>query len=263
METLAPPTTLVTPKKYFLKSLVDCDITEQQATDAMEDILRSSGFARSPRMMRLLRYLVEMYVMEDNAALTEVRIGLEVFDRDPECYFTGDDPIVRVQTGRLREKLTAFYETEGARAVIKITLPLGSYRPVLQRSAIKRNDFMKNYLLALQPVRCINSDVAVRCFADGLGEELANRLFHEFGNQVVSPRFDAEARTAGAVSHVLEGSVRASKERMRASFRLVDAAAGCIVWSAQFDQPACLSMNGEENLARAVSDSLRTYYCQA
>lgn len=228
----------------------------------MEAVLRSADFARSPRMIRLLRFLVTKSFLDETSSLTEYAIGLNVFDRDPRCYHTCDDPIVRVQTGRLREKLKLHYDAGGSKREFRLTIPVGSYRPELQQHAVKGSDFTKNYLLAMRPVRCISAQTEARCFADGLSEELASQLFLQFGSQIVSPNFDTGSRTSGAASHFLEGSVRVCSERMRATFRLVDAAAGSIAWSEQFDRAAALTINVEETLAKEVCDSLRKYYCQ-
>ena len=214
-------------------------------------------------MIRLLNYLMEKSISGDLPGLAEEAIGLAVFDRDPRSYHPCDDPIVRVQTGRLRAKLTMHYDGTGNRRAFRIVLPTGSYQPVVRPQRIEQKDFTKNYLLALHPVRCISAEPAARCFADGLGEELADELFRHFGSQVVSPHFVADARTSGAASHFLEGSLRVCGEQLRASFRLVDAAVGSIVWSAQFERAAVLTLNVEQHLAKDVCDTLKKYYCQA
>lgn len=237
-------------------------ISAREIVLEMEAILRSAAFAKAPRMIRLLRYLVEKSVADDSKSISEESVGLNVFDRDPRSYHTCDDPIVRVQVGRLREKLRMHYETGGNQRAFRITLPVGTYRPVVERHTATGIDFTKHYLLALQPVRCIHPDVAARCFADGLSEELADQLFRQFGSQIVSPNFGASLRTTGAASHVLEGSLRVNADQIRATFRLVDAAAGSIAWSAQFDRAACLTINLEEQLAKEVCDALKKYYCQ-
>ncbi len=228
----------------------------------METVLRSAEFAKAPRMIRLLRYLVEKTVSDETTSLSEESIGLNVFDRDPLGYHTCEDPIVRVQTGRLREKLRMHYGSGGSERTLRITLPVGTYQPIVERHVVKGVDLTKNYLLALQPVRSINPGLAAQSFADGLSEELADRLFRQFGSQIVSPNFGASLRTAGAASHILEGSVRMNDNQIRASFRLVDAAAGSIAWCAQFDRGGCLTISLEEQLAKEVCDSLRKYYCQ-
>ena len=55
-------------------------------------------------------------------------VALEVFGR-PETFEPVADPIVRVEVGRLREKLCSYYDTDGMNDPIRIELPRGSYKP--------------------------------------------------------------------------------------------------------------------------------------
>jgi TolB-like protein/tetratricopeptide (TPR) repeat protein len=62
---------------------------------------------------------------------------LEVFDR-PETFDPLVDPIVRIEAGRLRERLRDYYETQGQHDPIRIELPKGSYAPLIElRQAAK------------------------------------------------------------------------------------------------------------------------------
>lgn len=251
------------PKEHSPDESPTVDPTRHADTQrALEKILCSAGFSKAPRMARLLRYLVDKSLSGATSALTETAIGLAVFDRDPATYYSPEDPIVRVQTGRLREKLRRYYAGEGTDALLRITLAQGSYRPLVQTAPVRESILVKNYLLALQQVRCLTVDVAAQGFADGLSEELANQLFNAFGNLIVSPTFGAASRTLGAASHHLEGSIRLYDQHIRASFRLIDAAAGCIAWSAQFDRAARLDIEAEELLAQDICSALKAYYCQ-
>lgn len=56
-------------------------------------------------MSRLLAYLVERAITDCARDTSEYAIGIGVFDRDPLHYSPGEDPVVRVQVGRLRTKL--------------------------------------------------------------------------------------------------------------------------------------------------------------
>ncbi|MDP9108258.1 MAG: hypothetical protein M3N23_04210, partial [Pseudomonadota bacterium] len=149
-----------------------------------------------------------------------------------------------------------------AGAAIRITIPVGQYRALIERQPIKAPAFKNHYLLAMKPVRAISIEREASHFAEGFSEELAHRLFVEFGSQVVSPTFSDQSATDGTASHWLEGSVRIVGDRLRATFRLVDAKVGSIAWSAQFDRTACMSMGGEEHLANEVCAAVRNYYCQ-
>jgi hypothetical protein len=68
-------------------------------------LLRSETLRRSTSHLRLLQYLVENKLQGDHGALREMAIGIEVFQRNPASFDPKEDPIVRVNVGRLREKI--------------------------------------------------------------------------------------------------------------------------------------------------------------
>ncbi len=79
-------------------------------------------------MRRFLDFTVEQCLAGKSEELKEYVIGIEVFDR-PVTHDQRIDPIVRVEARRLREKLRAFYEREGAGDELLIEYPTGSYVP--------------------------------------------------------------------------------------------------------------------------------------
>ena len=91
----------------------------------LERILSSKEFVASPRLVRFLRYCVEQSREGRVESLKESVIGVHVFDR-AASYDPKVDPIVRVHARRLREKLDAFYVSEGALDIV-IQIPKGGY----------------------------------------------------------------------------------------------------------------------------------------
>jgi hypothetical protein len=63
-------------------------------------------------------------------SLKERVIGVELFGRSPD-YDTGEDAIVRVTASDVRKRLLQHYGQYGATSGLRITLPLGSYVPVI------------------------------------------------------------------------------------------------------------------------------------
>ena len=110
---------------------VALDPEEMQRVLAL--LLASPLFAKSRRMGSLLRFLVEHDLQPSNTPLTEHAIGIAVFRRDPAVYCTGDDPVVRVQVGRLRRKLAAHYASNGQQDPVRLSIPAGCYRLAYQR----------------------------------------------------------------------------------------------------------------------------------
>jgi len=88
------------------------------------------ALARTPRLTKLLRYLVERYWEGNSDHLTEYNIATEVFGRSKTSFVSSEDAIARVEVHRLRKRLREFYENEGGKHELQIVLPPGTYVPV-------------------------------------------------------------------------------------------------------------------------------------
>jgi eukaryotic-like serine/threonine-protein kinase len=94
-------------------------------------ILGSPVFLDARRPSDFLRFIVETSLTGGAAGIKEYLIGVEVFDRPPQ-YDPKDDPIVRIEAGRLRKKLAEYYAGPGAGDPILIEVPKGRYVPLFQ-----------------------------------------------------------------------------------------------------------------------------------
>lgn len=94
--------------------------------EQLEAILASEAFSSAPKMRSLLRYLVDATLAGDVDRLKGYAIGVDVFERG-EAFDPGTDPIVRVQAGRLRKLLEAYYHARGGADSIRIEIPKGGY----------------------------------------------------------------------------------------------------------------------------------------
>lgn len=94
----------------------------------LDRILASSAFAQSHRRQRFLQYVVEETLAGRGDRLKGYAIGLEVFGR-PKTFDPTIDPVVRIEAGRLRDKLREYYEADGKDDLVRIDLPKGSYAP--------------------------------------------------------------------------------------------------------------------------------------
>lgn len=83
------------------------------------------------RLAQMLTFVVDATLKGEAMHLKETTIGVAVFGRPPD-YDPKVDTIVRSQAWRLRSKLRAYYETEGAADHIRIRIPLGHYIPVFE-----------------------------------------------------------------------------------------------------------------------------------
>lgn len=98
------------------------EITPESVTAELKRILGSRTLHGKETLGVLLSYLVEKTLDGSAEVLKEYTIGVEAFGK-PEAYNPQEDASVRVQIGRLRQKLEEYYRTEGARDALVIELP--------------------------------------------------------------------------------------------------------------------------------------------
>lgn len=257
---------LVPAAHALLKSLArgPAEIPAAEVRAALARVLAAVVFVKARRSSRLLQFLVEKRLANAVRDINEYTIAMEVFERNPATFSPGEDAVVRVQVGRLREKLKLYYATAGVRPEIAFSIPIGSYTPLIARNAAGTSPGAPERVLAVAPLRCISGDAACAAFTQGLGEELTYRLYQAFGKRVLSPTFSlayAARRPAAAGGHVLEGSVRVDGELIRVAIRLVDAADGAIAWSQQFDRCRAPTIALEEELGDCVCAALKRHLC--
>jgi hypothetical protein len=246
-----------------MNARVDLSINEGASAPAPElvrqavrGLLASPTFAKAPRMCDLLWYLVERKLAGEEAAITEHAIGLAVFRRAACDYDTALDPVVRVQIGRLRNRLVAHYATAAPAHALRISLPAGSYIPVISLAGASA-PVARGRQLELMPLRNLTVEHRGSAFVSGVEEELGIRLFQAFDSAI-----QLRAPTLSGSAHPLdrlEGSIRIEKDHVRASMRVVDAAAGRITWVSQFDCSGELGMRLQEELASAICAKLQGY----
>ena len=121
--------------------------------------------------------------------------------------------------------------------------------------------------IAVLPFANISADPEQEYFCEGLAEELIDALAKLDGVQVVartsSFQFKGQSqdlRRVGeqlGVATVLEGSVRKAGDRVRISTQLINAADGYHLWSERFDRDLSDIFAVQDEIARAVVDSLR------
>lgn len=101
---------------------------EQEEIHAQVDrLIQSKTFETSEVHRKLLQYLAEKSINGEADRLKEYTIGLEAFGKPP-TYDPKNDSIVRLQVGRLRQKLAAYYQSEAAGDPVVVNLPKGAFK---------------------------------------------------------------------------------------------------------------------------------------
>lgn len=202
--------------------------------EELERLAESETLRRSPRHLRLLRYLVERRVAGDDKALREAPIALEVFRRDPATFDAQADPIVRVNIGRLRERLDAHYATVITPPAVRIVLPRGRYSPefVSEPDALQPPSGV-----AVLAVRNQTGLAELDAWCNALTDRLTDGLSRAGLTRVVARKSVAKAEAATADTKSIGGLLRVAllaetrvardlDEHLRTTLRLVGAADG-------------------------------------
>ena len=105
------------------------DLSDSAVRAELDSILASPVFARSPHLRRFLSFIVEQTLAGQGPRLKEAVLAHELYGKGTD-FDAGNDPVVRVDARRLRDKLREFYE--GRSDPVVISLPKGSYVPLFE-----------------------------------------------------------------------------------------------------------------------------------
>ncbi|MCG3200348.1 MAG: hypothetical protein NFCOHLIN_00200 [Gammaproteobacteria bacterium] len=268
----------------------------QAIQEQLSRILASPQFALSDRRQRFLRYLLEETLAGHGAQLKGYTVGVEVFGKPPS-FDPNIDPAVRIEAGRLRDKLREFYEGAGRDDPVHIELPKGSYAlqvhvragpptPEVSRPAAltlvngERLDPAVAHAaprspphaaevpsLAVLPFVNMSSEPDQEYFADGLTDNLITDLSKVSGLFVISRHTSfaykatqmplAEISRAVGVRYLVEGSVRRSREHIRVSANLVDPISDHCLWADRYDRDASDVFSVQDELSRNIVEALK------
>ena len=104
---------------------------QQAVRDQLDRILKSGPFQQSQRRQGFLEYIVTETLAGRGDRIKGYSIATVVFNR-PATFDANVDPVVRMEAGRLRDRLREFYDTDGRGDAVLIELPKGSYTPTIK-----------------------------------------------------------------------------------------------------------------------------------
>jgi hypothetical protein len=102
-------------------------VREDLAQAQIERILHSDTFRNSDVLRRLLRFLADKSISGEADQLKEYIIGIDALGK-PSSYDPRQDSVVRIQVGRLRQKLADYYRIEGKDDPLIVDLPKGRFK---------------------------------------------------------------------------------------------------------------------------------------
>jgi hypothetical protein len=103
--------------------------TERDRQRLLSRILTSREFAHAHILKRILQYLVERSADQNGSAPKEYEIALNAMGR-PHTFDPRTDPIVRVSVASIRDRLLAYFATEGEQEPLRLGIPKGQYLAV-------------------------------------------------------------------------------------------------------------------------------------
>jgi PAS domain S-box-containing protein len=98
---------------------------------ALERMAASESFRTCPQLAAFLRFVIEATLRGESAHLKAYTIAVEALGRSGD-FDPQQDPIVRVEAGRLRRVIQHYYAGPGAKASLVIDVPRGHYIPTFR-----------------------------------------------------------------------------------------------------------------------------------
>ncbi|SOC35911.1 TolB-like protein [Rhizobium subbaraonis] len=111
---------------------VETPPSDREVRAQLAKIQGSSAFEAPERARRFLTYVVDETLQGRSDRIKAFSIAVEVFGRDAS-FDAQNDPVVRIEAGRVRRSLERYYLLAGQNDPIIITMPKGGYVPVFTR----------------------------------------------------------------------------------------------------------------------------------
>ena len=221
------------------------DLVEHQ----LAQILASPHFKSAKQMQNFLQYVVRKTLVGKGKTLKQYTIAVEALGY-PIDFDSDINPVVRIKAGRVRERLTKYYENEGENDALVITIPKGNYTPVFERKPRTEKPSQ------VKDGHSIPPKLAVLCYSDETQDNESNRLLFQvtdamelshflFVSLVVSiPHADKKmARNASIdiyeryqADYMLVFYIQQlPKERHKLLVRLMDVPDETVLWSKSYE----------------------------
>ena len=220
-------------------------------TIQLEKVLSSKAFEGTPRLQQLLRYLVEQTINGQGERLKGYNIAIDVFNRQTD-FDPSSDAIVRVQMGKLRQKLAHYYFTEGAENDLHILLEPGSYIPDFKQvekntdSSQVRGDSSEQVAsctVAVFPFQIIGQS-RFDYLCTGVTDEIITLLArftsinvvgrHGMRHSLMETDDFLALRKKFDIAYVLVGQLVSAEEAFRINTQLIDTQTNQHVWAESF-----------------------------
>src|SRR5205823_2766573 len=175
-------------------------ITAEALAAELDRMCESQAFRHSRRHQQFLRHLIACKVEGRLGALREIALGIDFFSRSASTYDPKADGIVRVEAGRLRQRLDRYYHGEGIDAPFEISLDKGSYLPLLRMRAPAAVTIGAQPSVAVLPLPPATSEATDLEFAAALTDEIVQTLSRLPQVRILGPESSIAARVPASPS---------------------------------------------------------------
>jgi TolB-like protein/DNA-binding winged helix-turn-helix (wHTH) protein len=254
------PQMLVTKDDLFDTVWPGVTVSESVLTTAVKDVRKVLGDqARNPRFIETVHgrgYRFLLPVQQQSQVAAEAPVPGQV---DPSVPATGTPPPVKAHLS-LRSWLFPII-------IIAVLVALMTW-PLIRSKPATMEPVAHPKSIAVLPFDDFSPNSDQRWFAEGLTEEIQNRLAHTPDLRVTSRTAAARVRKANTgvieaakllgVANILEGSVRRSDSRVRVTVELIRVPDGLQIWSQNYDRPVSDIISIQEDIAFEIARALKT-----
>lgn len=155
-----------------LSSATDSD--KQQVEQQLVRILASPQFKSAQQMQRFLEYIIAKTLVGEEKELKQYTIAVEALGF-PDDFDSDSNPAVRILGGRVRDRLTKYYEDEEKYSLL-ITIPKGTYIPLIEKISFEKSPNKTQQAIKHQKLDSQGPKLGLFCFEDETPSKESNRL---------------------------------------------------------------------------------------
>ena len=219
--------------------------------EQLDRILGHAEFQVTEKNRNFLRYVVEETLAGRSERIKGFSIAIEVFGRDSD-FDAAQDPVVRIQAGRLRRAIERYYLVTGMQDPIRIEIPKGHYIPVFTKGSGSKPPPSRDKNLPSQSTLAESCPVVLIVpFKDltgkpehaylglGLATELSFELGHCADLRVVQYREGSPNLMGMGIKpdFTVEGSVFCDDNDLKVVAQLIDSKTGVQLWIDSLKSP--------------------------
>ncbi|MEE9326820.1 MAG: tetratricopeptide repeat protein [Cocleimonas sp.] len=166
-------------KNINLPNITEADV--KLAETQLSKILSSIHFKSAKQMQKFLEYVVNEALHGKHRTLKQYSIAVDALGL-PDDFDSDSNPTVRILAGRVRERLTKYYEESGMNDAVIISIPKGSYIPefLTNTESIKPTSSLQH---ADSTTSC-GPKLVLACFKDKTQDDSSNQLLYQISDCV-------------------------------------------------------------------------------